>query len=529
MIHRNDLMGTSTMVRLVLRRDRVRFPVWVLGIVAAVAGSAGSVQNVYATATERAQYAETIGNSAASIAMAGPAVGLESMGGLTVFETSSTALVATALMAIFLTVRHTRGEEEAGRAELLRSAEVGRLAAPAATIAYVSAASLLVGLSVAVCFVALGLPANGSWLFGVSIAATGLVFAAVAVTAAQVTEHARAAVGGSAAVLAVAFALRAIGDVSTPWLSWLSPIGWSQGTHPYAGDRWWPLLLSVAAAGVLLTVATVLVGRRDLGAGLVVPRLGAETASPRLASAWALTARLQRTSFVSWTIGMLLGGMALGSVTSDVEGLVDDRPDLRDAIAPDGGDITAAYVATAMLILALVAAGYTVSSVLRMRGEETSGRLEALLATGLARVRWASGTIAFSLATTAVVLLAGGVGLGVASAVGVDDTGLIGDAVGGAAAYVPAAFVVAAVTVALVGWAPGAVGLAWAVVAGCFTVGYLGQLLAFPDWLRDLSPYTHVPQVGVETVDATALVTLTALAAIVTLLGVDGLRRRDIG
>ena len=64
---------------------------------------------------------------------------------------------------------------------------------------------------------------------------------------------------------------------------------------------------------------------------------------------------------------------------------------------------------------------------------------------------------------------------------------------------------VAAVTVALVGWAPGAVGLAWALVAGCFTVGYLGQLLAFPDWLRDLSPYTHVPQVGVETVDATAL------------------------
>ena len=529
MIRHHDLMGTPTMLRLVLRRDRVRFPIWVVGIVGAVAGSASSVQNVYATATERAQYAETIGNSAGSIALAGPAVGLESMGGLTVFETSLTALVATALMAIFLTVRHTRGEEEAGRAELLRSAEVGRLAAPVASLAYVGAASLLVGLGVALSFIGLGLPANGSWLYGASITATGVVFATVALTAAQLTEHARAAVGGSAAVLAVAFALRAIGDVSTPWLSWLSPVGWSQATHPYAGDRWWPLLISLAASGVLVIAAAALVARRDLGAGLVAPRLGAATAAPRLAGAWGLSARLQRTSFVSWTVGMLLGGVALGSVTGDVAGLVDDRPDLRDAIAPDGGDITAAYVATAGLILALVAAGYTVSSILRMRGEETSGRLEALLATGLARVRWANGCIAFSVVTSAVVLLAGGVGLGVASAVGVDDASLIGDAVGGAAAYIPAALVVAAVTVALVGWAPRAIGIAWALVAGCFTVGYLGQLLTFPDWLRDLSPYTHVPQVGVETVGNGALVALTAVAAVLTAVGVAGVRRRDIG
>ena len=81
------------MVRLILRRDRIRFPVWVLGIVGVVLGSANGVQGVYATARDRQIYADTIGNSAGSIAMGGASCRLGTMGGLTVFETSSTALV----------------------------------------------------------------------------------------------------------------------------------------------------------------------------------------------------------------------------------------------------------------------------------------------------------------------------------------------------------------------------------------------------------------------------------------------------
>src|SRR5262245_259072 len=140
------LTGAGTLLRLMLRRDRIRLPVWVLGIVGVVAGSANAVQGVYPTAHDRALYAETIGNSAGSIAMAGPPVALHTPGGITVFETSSTSLVAVALMAIFLTVRHTRAEEESGRTELLRAGELSRLSPLVATFAYVSAASLLIGL-----------------------------------------------------------------------------------------------------------------------------------------------------------------------------------------------------------------------------------------------------------------------------------------------------------------------------------------------------------------------------------------------
>jgi ABC-2 type transport system permease protein len=521
--------GTAAVLRLILRRDRIRLPIWLLGIIGVVAGSANGVQSVYATPRDRQIYADTIGNSAGSIAMGGPPNALETMGGITVFETSATALVSIALMAIFLGVRHSRGEEEAGRLELLRSAQLGRMAPLTAVGLYLSAASVIVGAGIALSFVGLGLPAIGSWVFGASVTATGLVFAAVALVAAQVTEHARAAVGGASAVLAVAFALRAIGDVSTPALSWLSPLGWSQATAPYDRDRWWPLLLSLAASGGMAVIAALLVERRDLGAGLVAPRLGPATASRRLAGAWGLTARLQRTAFGSWTVGMLLGGVGLGSVAGDVEGLVKDRPDLQDVLAPNGGDITDAYLGTALLILALVAAGYTVSSVLRMRSEETAGRLEPLLSTGLARLRWAAGAVTFAAVSTIVVLLAGGIGLGLTSAGTTNASGVVGDSVAGSLAYVPAAFLLAGLAVALVGWFPRATQVAWAFAAACFVVGYLGQVLSFPNWLRDLSPYTHVPQVPTEGFSAGTPTLLLVLALLLGAAGFVGLQRRDIG
>ena len=80
---------------------------------------------------------------------------------------------------------------------------------------------------------------------------------------AQYAVSARAAAGLAGAALAVAFVLRAIGDVGDGSLSWLSPIGWSQQTQPFAGHRVWPLvptvgLTTIAIAGLLG------LGRRDL-------------------------------------------------------------------------------------------------------------------------------------------------------------------------------------------------------------------------------------------------------------------------
>ena len=128
------LVGTRSLFRLFLRLDRVRIPLWILGIVGIVAASASAVQGLYDTPAARAGYAATAGSSPAAIAMSGPPQALDTVGGITIFEVNLTAAVGVSLMAIFLTIRHTRSEEEAGRTELLSAGVLGRFAPLAAAL-----------------------------------------------------------------------------------------------------------------------------------------------------------------------------------------------------------------------------------------------------------------------------------------------------------------------------------------------------------------------------------------------------------
>ena len=52
-----------------------------------------------------------------------------------------------------------------------------------------------------------------------------------------------------------------------------------------------------------------------------------------------------------------------------------------------GASLTDAYLATSMLILAIVAGGAAIQMTLRLRTEESAGRAEPLLATPTSRIR----------------------------------------------------------------------------------------------------------------------------------------------
>ncbi len=143
------LRGTGSLVRLALRRDRIRLSVWVIALVGVTAGSAKAVASTYDTPAEVASYARNFGDSPATVAVSGPPYGLDQIGGIVVYETSVLVLIGVALLAAFTVVRHTRAEEEVGRTELVASAAVGRHAGTAAALVVALAASLLVGLGVA--------------------------------------------------------------------------------------------------------------------------------------------------------------------------------------------------------------------------------------------------------------------------------------------------------------------------------------------------------------------------------------------
>ncbi|HET6627829.1 MAG TPA: hypothetical protein VFG63_15670 [Nocardioidaceae bacterium] len=526
----HTLTGTGTLVRLILRRDRIRLPIWVLAIIGVVYSSATVVPETYSTPEQIQAYQDTMGTSPAAIAMSGPPVALDTLGGILVYETAVTALVAVALMAVFLVVRHTRGEEEEGRTEVLRSTVLGRHAPLAAALLVVSAACLVVGLAVAAAVGSAGVSMSGSLLYGVAVGVFGVTFACIAATAAQLMTHARGAIGLSASVLAGAYLVRAVGDVRENWLVWLSPMGWSQQVRAFDDDRWWPLVISVVFAAVAVAASVVLANRRDLGAGIVPSRPGPPEAAASLNGPVGLALRLQRGSVIGWVIGMFVGGAATGSFSREIQTMVESNDTLAEYIAAAGdGTLVEMYLSTMMLILSLIAAGFAVSSALRMRSEETSGRLEPVLATGVSRTRWLLGGLLVTLAGTVVVMAAGGLGLGLAHGLVSDDGGAVVWVLGDSLVYLPAVLGLAALAVLLFGWLPRLAAVAWAALAVCFLVGYLGGLLRFPDWFENLSPFTHTPAVPVDDVTVAPLMAIGIGVVLATGVGLLGFRRRDIG
>ena len=369
----------------------------------------------------------------------------------------------------------------------------------------------------------------GSVAYGAALAAVGLVFAAVTAVTAQVTEHARLAGGLAAIVLGAAFVLRAIGDGGDGWASWLSPIGWGQAVHPFAGERWWVLLIPLAASTGLVLVAFALVGRRDLGAGLVRPRPGSPVGADRLTTPVGLALRLQRGSLVGWAAGIFLGGVAYGSIAKGIDDFVGGNQSLHDIVDQAGGSLVDSFFVTTTLLLAMIGAGFSIQSTMRLRGEETSGRLEPVLATALGRIRWAAGHLTVALGGSAVMLVAAGLGTGGAYAIAVGDGGQVPRLLGAALVHLPAMWVAVGVTVLLFGLVPKAMAVAWVGLALCLVIGLFGQLLELPAWLRATSPFEHTPQIPVAGFDAVPLVALTALAAVLTVVGLVAFRRRDIG
>ena len=526
----SELTGTATLTRFALRRDRVRILVWIGSIVLLVVSTAASVKGLYPTQADLDSAARAAEDNAAAIAFNGPPYGLDTLGGQVAFQVGAFGLIVIALMSVFTVGRLTRAEEEDGRTDLVLAMPVGRHAPTAAALIVAVGMNLVVGALVTLGLLGQDLPTAGSVAFGVSFALLGLAFAGVATVAAQVTENTRVVYGASGTVLGASFVLRAAGDVGGGELSWLSPIGWAQKTRPYAGEAWWPLLLLVALTVLLVWGAAVLADRRDIGAGLVRPRPGPATASPALGSPLGLAVRLQRGSLIAWSVGILLTGVAYGSVGNDIQDLLGDNEALNDMIArAGGGDIVDSFLSTSLLMLALMGSGFAIQSALRLRTEETAQRAEPLLATPVARARWAASHLAIALVGSVVVLLAAGLGTGVTYGIVADDMGRVPGMVGGALAYVPALWLLVGLAFAVFGLLPRAVLALWGVLGLCFVVGLLGEVLDIPSWLSDLSPFEHVPLLPAAELDVVPLVVLGAGAVVLGAVGFGTFRQRDVG
>ncbi|NJC12434.1 anibiotic ABC transporter [Micromonospora profundi] len=536
------LTGTPRLARLVLRRDRIRLAIWVLGTPLLGYALAGSVAGIYPDEAARQGYATTSASSLVARAFNGPIAGTD-LGAVVVAETYVTLALIVALLSSFAVVRHTRQDEETGRAELLGASVVGRYAPLTAALTVVVAANVLAAALLLLALVGAGLPLAGSVAAAGAIGGVGIAFTAVAAVTAQLSVTARGANALAAAVVGLSFVLRAAGDVlgeqsadgtrvRSAWPSWLSPLGWGNQVRAFGDEQWWVLALPVLllAAGVALAYA--LAERRDLGAGLIAPRRGPATGAAGLLSPAGLAWRTQRGTLLGWAVGVAVLGLSMGVAADEFNAMIDANPAAAEAInAMGGGDnLLDAYLAAMLGLFALTIGAYVVQALLRVRGDETDGTLEAALATAVGRTRWlGTQVLAAVLGAVALLLLAGlttGLGYGLVTG---DPLGSAVELAGAALLRLPALLVVAGVVTALFGLLPRrSVALSWAVLLVFLLLGQLGAVLELPQAALDLSPYTHVPSVPAVDPVALPLVVLTAVAALLLAAGVAGFRRRDV-
>lgn len=527
------LSGTWTLIRFILRRDRVRLPIWVLGVAGFFVLVAASFPDIYPTAEER-QARATLMDNPTAYAFRGPGHGLDdyTYGAMLAHELLGFATIAVALMSIFLVVRHTRTEEEHGRLELIRAAVVGRYAAPVAALTVVLGANLAIAGLMTLLLTSLTdvYPLAGTIAFGLGVAGVGIVFAAIAAVAAQLTENARGASSMAALALGATFVLRAIGDIRDGLLSWLSPIGWAQAMRAFVDERWWPLLLTLGVSGGLVALAFALIDRRDVAAGLLPQRPGPARASAQITRPVGFVLRQQRGSLIGWSLGLVVLGVAFGSLVGEVETFVGEVSGLDDFLGAASADrLLDAFLALLLLIMALLAGAFALQSISRVRAEETEGRAEAMLATAVSRPGWMWSYTLVALLGSAAVLLAGGVSLGAVAAIDQNDVGLIARVVAATLAYIPAVWLLVGLGAALFGNVPRASAIAWLVLIYGFFIGLFGEMLQLPGWMLDLSPFGHVPQLQESSAGPIPLATLSALAVALLIAGLLGFDRRDLG
>ncbi len=190
-------------------------------------------------------------------------------------------------------------------------------------------------------------------------------------------------------------------------------------------------------------------GRRDLGAGVRQQRPGPARASHRLASPLALAARLSRTSVIGWAVGVGILAFFMGIIANQADKFLEDETMAEFFALAGVGSPAELFLATAMVMNGVLVAGFTVSSVLRLRTEELEGRAEPVLATPVSRQRWMLSQLAVAGGGTVTVVMCSGLLLGLGYAVRVGDWGEVLPVLVAAVVMVPPLMVLAGFTVAL--------------------------------------------------------------------------------
>jgi ABC-2 type transport system permease protein len=526
------MAAASAVARRTLADSRIRTGAFALFFALVAYANAVGYRHTYPTRADRLGFARSFGANKTVQLFYGAPHDLVTVGGYTAWRFGGIASVFAALWALLAAVKATRGEEDAGRQELVLAGAVGRRSAYLAVVAALAVGTVVLWLGAFFGVAGARLSLGGSAYLALAVVSPVPVFAGIGALAGQVAPARRVALELGGAALALAFLLRVVADTSARlgWLRWTTPLGWAEELRAFAGPRPLVLVLPIVSGALLLAVAERIALRRDVGTGLLRAKDEAEPRLRLLGSPTALALRSERGSLAGWVTGIAVFALIIGLLSTTISS-ANIPANLREQLHKVGGaSITtpAGALGFYFLLFVLTISLFACSQVAAARHEEADQRLETLLAQAVSRRPWLGGRLLLGAAGAAALALTAAL-LGWVGAAGQHAGVSLPRMLEAGANCLPTALLflaLAALAFALVPRASS--GIAYGLVSVAFVWELFGAVLGAPPWLLDLTPFQHVALVPSQPFRTGAALAMLGIAAAAALAALEIFDRRDL-
>ncbi len=539
--------GLGSIYGKTLRDSRLAFIIMtglLAGFMLAIGSAWGSA---YGSVEARREIAALVSSMPAVIAgIAGPIVRPDTMGGFLTYKYGPFFAFIASMWSILALSSTLAGEARRGSLDFVAAAPFGkRRIALEKLAAHVTAMALSMAFLAIITVVssyafgdaALGdeIPPINAIGFAVWVGLIGLAAGSVAFAIAPLVGRASAA-GVAFVVLIGAYFVGGYAPYF-PILDGVANLSWFHWTYDHvalAGQFDWPSVgLVLLVTVVLFAVGVEVFSRRDLGVMSGIPVPGLPRATLGLHGPIGRSFGDQLPLALGWGIGIGVFGFMLAAMSrSFSDQLVTDYPTFAEVIrtifpSVDLGS-SGWFLQLVFVEMGLIVVGFSAATFVgKWASDETSGRLETVLAAPMARSRWA---------------IAGGVGaiLAVAVTTAIYALGIgIGSLIAGGDALTPVlgTIVMAAYAAALIGIGV-AIGGLWrtslaaelvaAFVIATFLIGLLAPALKLPDLVQQLALTTHLGQPMIGVWDPAGMIACAVIAAGGIAVGAWGMRRRDL-
>ncbi len=511
---------------------------WGLVFGGTIASSAASYVSLFPTVTQRVATAKAMQNNAGFAALFGPLRSLETVAGYTSYKALYFVVILGAIWGLLAATRVLRGEEDAGRWEILLSGRTTRQRAALQAAFGLGLGVVLMWIPMALLTVGIGtkpdvaIDASSGLFFVTALVSGAAMFMAIGILTSQLaaTRHDANLIGAGA--LAASYLIRMVADSASQfgWLRWASPLGWIEEMQPLTGSKPLPFIPVVALIAVCVVVSMRIAANRDVGDSPLASR---DTRSARtflLGGQAGLSLRLTRTGVLVWLAALSLIGLVFGLVTQAAAKALTASSTLDRVITRLGASRVGAvtYLGFVFLMAAGIVAIAIAGQISAMRNEEANGHLENLLVRSVARWKWLAVRtgIAICLVVVGSVLVGAMAWVGSATqSAGLDIVDLLK---AGLNVSPPAVFVLGIGVLAFGVLPRVAIPVAYGLVVWSFFVEIIASVFDSNHWLRDTSPLLHIAPAPAAPPNWTSAGILAGLGVLAALVGIFAFSRRDV-